>query len=374
MQALRKVTPKTLSTPFLRHITSRFFTIPSPDEPSSAYYDDLINAAGRNRDFATVHRLLNKRYRDGCFNTTNTFRFISTDLSILDDLSLSLAHLDRGFPRKSAYDSLVARLCKIQQTDQALRLVETMIREGYGANAATFHPILNALTRKRKMEEAWQVIELTRENDIPPDLTAYNYLLTAYCFVGDLTSAAGVLTRMAQEGMEGDTRTYDALVLGACRAGKVEAFEFVMSYGGRDKVLDTENFGLLASRLIKLRRFDDAKLVLEQMSKRGFAMEFIPKNHSYVNMLARPWTDGETVTLINAWGDHCLQLNWGNLRQKDWKEVADAVNALRNGVKPCRTDILIPMEELNRHFKEVQGREGQAGEVEVAVLSPSGTP
>uniref|UniRef100_A0A5B7BHI1 Pentatricopeptide repeat-containing protein-mitochondrial domain-containing protein n=1 Tax=Davidia involucrata TaxID=16924 RepID=A0A5B7BHI1_DAVIN len=316
MQALRKLTPKTPNSPSLRHITSRFLTtqnpnpnpIPFPDEPSSAYYDDLINAAGRDGDFATVHRLLNKRHRDGCFNTTNTFKFISTDLSVLDELSQTLAHLDKGFSRKSAYDSLVARLCKMQHTDEALRVVETMVRENYGANASTFYPILNALTRKREMEEAWRVMELMRENQIPPDLTAYNYILTAYCFVGDLKSAAGVLTRMEEEGMEVDTRTYDALVLGACRAGKVEgamvvlrrmeddgvpplysthahviggllrlgyyaqALEFVMSYGGRDKGLDTENFGLLANRLINLRRFDEAKLVLDQMKARGLAM------------------------------------------------------------------------------------------------------
>ncbi|KAF8394884.1 hypothetical protein HHK36_018821 [Tetracentron sinense] len=32
-------------------------------------------------------------------------------------------------------------------------------------------------------------------------------------------------------------------------------------------------------------------------------------------------------------------LSRGNLRQKDWKEVADAVNGRQNGVKPRRTDI-----------------------------------
>ncbi|KAM7461900.1 hypothetical protein LguiA_030021 [Lonicera macranthoides] len=51
------------------------------DEPTSAYYDDLINAAGRQRDFTTVFHLLNKRVRDGCFNTKSTFKFLSTDLS-----------------------------------------------------------------------------------------------------------------------------------------------------------------------------------------------------------------------------------------------------------------------------------------------------
>uniref|UniRef100_A0A803P1A7 Myb/SANT-like DNA-binding domain-containing protein n=1 Tax=Cannabis sativa TaxID=3483 RepID=A0A803P1A7_CANSA len=51
------------------------------------------------------------------------------------------------------------------------------------------------------------------------------------------------------------------------------------------------------------------------------------------------WSEGATETLIEAWGDRYLQLNRGNLRQKDWKEVAEAVNGRDNGVKAYKTDV-----------------------------------
>ncbi|KAI7725546.1 hypothetical protein M8C21_017738 [Ambrosia artemisiifolia] len=51
------------------------------------------------------------------------------------------------------------------------------------------------------------------------------------------------------------------------------------------------------------------------------------------------WTESETETLIESWGDRYLQLNRGNLRQKDWKDVADAVNATRDLLKIPRTDV-----------------------------------
>ena len=51
------------------------------------------------------------------------------------------------------------------------------------------------------------------------------------------------------------------------------------------------------------------------------------------------WSEGATGKLIEAWGDRYLQLNRGNLRQKDWKEVAEAVNGRDNGVKPYKTDV-----------------------------------
>ncbi|XP_059669811.1 trihelix transcription factor ENAP2-like [Cornus florida] len=52
------------------------------------------------------------------------------------------------------------------------------------------------------------------------------------------------------------------------------------------------------------------------------------------------WSEEATSTLVDAWGRRYLELNRGNLRQKDWQEVADAVNA-RHGhsKKAFRTDV-----------------------------------
>ncbi|XP_022872518.1 trihelix transcription factor ASIL2-like [Olea europaea var. sylvestris] len=52
------------------------------------------------------------------------------------------------------------------------------------------------------------------------------------------------------------------------------------------------------------------------------------------------WSEEATRTLIEAWGSHFLELNRGNLRQKHWQEVADAVNALHAHTKKLhRTDV-----------------------------------
>ncbi|KAM1269299.1 hypothetical protein PS1_001464 [Malus domestica] len=317
MSLLRRIPHKPQNSRSVLTYATRFFSTqnptltPFPDVPTTAYYDNLVIAAGHSRDFDNLHYLLNKRVKDHCFNTTNTFRFLTntdSSLSVLDDLTKTLARLDRGFTRKSAYDSLIARLCKIERVDEALRVVDFMARGDYGLNACTFHPILNVVTRKKRMDDAWGVVDLMRRVGAPPDVPAFNYLLMAYCFSGDLEATAGVLTRMEEEGMRADTRTYDALVLGACKAGKVEgalvlirrmvddevpallsthvyvidsllgkgfysqAVKFVRSFSGRDTWLDTESFGSLAKKLIKLRRLKEAKLVFEEMNARGLVI------------------------------------------------------------------------------------------------------
>ena len=43
-----------------------------------------------------------------------------------------------------------------------MRAVEAMARGGFGLNVVTFHPILNLLTRKRQIDEAYRVMDLMR--------------------------------------------------------------------------------------------------------------------------------------------------------------------------------------------------------------------
>ncbi|GFS45569.1 sequence-specific DNA binding transcription factor [Actinidia rufa] len=52
------------------------------------------------------------------------------------------------------------------------------------------------------------------------------------------------------------------------------------------------------------------------------------------------WSEDATGTLVEAWGGRYVELNRGNLRQKHWQEVADAVNACHGHLwKARRTDI-----------------------------------
>lgn len=50
------------------------------------------------------------------------------------------------------------------------------------------------------------------------------------------------------------------------------------------------------------------------------------------------WSEGATFTLIEAWGDRYVELNRGNLKQKHWKDVADAVNG-HEDLKNPKTDV-----------------------------------
>ncbi|XP_010257088.1 PREDICTED: trihelix transcription factor ASIL1 isoform X2 [Nelumbo nucifera] len=72
------------------------------------------------------------------------------------------------------------------------------------------------------------------------------------------------------------------------------------------------------------------------------------------------WSEGATATLIEAWGNRYLHLSRGNLRQKDWKEVADAVNGRQDGLKSRKTDIQCKnrIDTLKKKYKLEKSKPG----------------
>eukprot|EP01018_Ginkgo_biloba_P016422 Gb_29508 [translate_table: standard] len=69
------------------------------------------------------------------------------------------------------------------------------------------------------------------------------------------------------------------------------------------------------------------------------------------------WSEGATFTLIEAWGDRYVELNRGNLKQKHWKEVAEAVNNRGEG-KPPKTDVQCKnrLDTLKKKYKLEKNR------------------
>ncbi|XP_027922996.1 pentatricopeptide repeat-containing protein At2g40240, mitochondrial-like [Vigna unguiculata] len=307
------ITLKSLSY-LRRRFATTLITKPFPDNPTVAYYDDLAADAFSSGDYSALRDVLNKRVQDGFKNSKHTFSFIThsnCSPSIIDKLVETVSHLNGGITRRNALDLLVTRLCKIRRTEEALRVIETLARGGVCVPAAcTFYPILSFLTREKSLDHAWRVVDVMAEFGIRLDLIGYNLFLKAYCYGGEFDEAAGVLRKMEEEGIAADSRTFDALVLGACRAGKVDGamvilrrmvddgvymmysthmyvigallrmkcyedvMRYVRSFVGRDKLLDAQLLGVLASKLMNLKKVEEAMSILEEMKQRGVPMGY----------------------------------------------------------------------------------------------------
>ncbi|EOA21447.1 hypothetical protein CARUB_v10001830mg [Capsella rubella] len=74
------------------------------------------------------------------------------------------------------------------------------------------------------------------------------------------------------------------------------------------------------------------------------------------------WSEEATATLVEAWGNRYVKLNHGNLRQNDWKDVADTVNSRHGDYVRAKTDVQCKnrIDTLKKKYKS-----------EKAKLSPS---
>lgn len=70
------------------------------------------------------------------------------------------------------------------------------------------------------------------------------------------------------------------------------------------------------------------------------------------------WSEGATNTLIEAWGTRYVELNRGNLKQKHWKDVADAVSGRENCSKTSKTDVQCKnrLDTLKKKYKLEKSR------------------
>lgn len=82
------------------------------------------------------------------------------------------------------------------------------------------------------------------------------------------------------------------------------------------------------------------------------------------------WSEEATQTLVEAWGDRYLELNRGNLRQKHWQEVADAVNARHGHVKKARRTDIQCKNRIDTLKKKYKIEKAKASESNGPYLSP----
>ncbi|XP_073011030.1 trihelix transcription factor ENAP2-like [Typha latifolia] len=70
------------------------------------------------------------------------------------------------------------------------------------------------------------------------------------------------------------------------------------------------------------------------------------------------WSEGATSTLIDAWGERYLELSRGNLKQKHWQEVADAVTSRDGYTKAPKTDVQCKnrIDTLKKKYKVEKGK------------------
>ncbi|KAG2278500.1 hypothetical protein Bca4012_041174 [Brassica carinata] len=124
-------------------------------------------------------------------------------------------------PTTSTYNTLIKGYGIAGRPERSSELLELMLEEDsvdVRPNVRTFNVLVQAWCKKKKVEEAWRVVEKMEECGVEADTVTYNTIATCYVQKGETERAEGeVVEKMGRP----NGRTCGIVVGGYCREGRV---------------------------------------------------------------------------------------------------------------------------------------------------------
>ncbi|XP_024031538.1 pentatricopeptide repeat-containing protein At1g74900, mitochondrial [Morus notabilis] len=228
---------------------------------AASSFDNVIDIAGRLRDFQTVWTLVARMRSRRIGPSPKTFAIIaeryvsagksdraikvflsmrehgcSQDLnsfnSVLDVLCKSgrveMAHnFFRAYRRNFRVDTVSYNViangwCLIKKTPKALEVLEDMVKRGFSPSLITYNIMLKGYFRAGQVKEAWEFFGEMKRRKVEIDVVTYTTLVHGFGVVGEIKKARRIFDEMVGEGVVPTVATYNALIQVLCKKDSVE--------------------------------------------------------------------------------------------------------------------------------------------------------
>ncbi|KAG0481070.1 hypothetical protein HPP92_011928 [Vanilla planifolia] len=183
----------------------------------------------------------------------------------------------------SAYNSLMAALCKGRELDEAQRRFHEMrTLHRLEPDAASFSIFIRAYCEAKDLNSCMRVLENMKRRNLAPNVFTYNAILKMLCYKEKVYEAYQLLDEMIDGGAKPDTWSYNTILALHCKLREVNKARKLLARMERDSCLpDRHTYNMLLKTLIGLGRFDQ---MLEVWGKHG-GKGFHPSASSYAVMV-----------------------------------------------------------------------------------------
>ncbi|XP_044475636.1 pentatricopeptide repeat-containing protein At1g77360, mitochondrial-like [Mangifera indica] len=166
-----------------------------------------------------------------------------------------------------AYHTMIESLAKTRQYQIMWDLVNAM-RNKRMLNVETFCIIMRKYARAQKVEEALYTFNMMGKYDVPPNLAAFNGLLSALCKSKNVRKAQEIFESMKDRFIP-DSKTYSILIEGWGKAPNLpkarEIFREMVDMGCNPDIV---TYGIMVDILCKAGRVDEALGIVKGMDSR----------------------------------------------------------------------------------------------------------
>ncbi|KAJ8446822.1 hypothetical protein Cgig2_016132 [Carnegiea gigantea] len=243
-------------------------------QPTVHTYTILLKATIAERGINEAMKLLNEMRERGVEPDTISYNIVLKGLLDVEkwvEMEKVVREMQsRGCePSLFTHSLLVSVYCREGKAEVGLNMLKSIIKNGlkpdrYGI--ANFDPVLDALCKNGKVEEALEIFYKLLDVGCHPDLRTYTCLITALWKVGDRSRALKMVEEMLSEGFEPDVIAYNSILSCLCRDrmadGAMRLLKDMESYPIKPNVI---SYNMVLLCLCKEHRMSDAIELLGQM-------------------------------------------------------------------------------------------------------------
>ncbi|TKY66035.1 Pentatricopeptide repeat-containing protein mitochondrial [Spatholobus suberectus] len=142
---------------------------------------------------------------------------------------------------------------------------------GVVPNVVSYNILLKALCKRNEVDAAVRVLDEMRYAGVVPNVVSYTTVLGGYAWRGDVDSAVRVFGEILDRGWVPDASAYTVLMSGFCRVGRLGDAIRVMDEMEENKVEPSEvTYCVMIEAYCKGRKAGEAANLLDEMVAKGF--------------------------------------------------------------------------------------------------------
>ncbi|PHT49970.1 hypothetical protein CQW23_09717 [Capsicum baccatum] len=206
-------------------VTSHYVTLGLCVSPDGDTYNSIFKGLKRTLDFQNSHRLLHIMIEEGftpidrqyCNLITSMCKvgYVKGAFKLKDEMEL----LGISSSRTIAEGSIIRGLVRRGKMEEAMLVLECMLRVHLLPTVATFTTVMHGLCKSCKLCEALKLKTTMELHGAKPDVIAYNVLITGLCAGGHIDDAYHLYEELKERGMCPTITTFTVLLNAFCSAG-----------------------------------------------------------------------------------------------------------------------------------------------------------